>query len=132
MSARRRSLNFRNEICGRWAGCIDQANVAKSYFDSRVYILHNLLDLIIVFKKWFPKKDKYPFGRDSCSLDIYFEGNDNLLATFREPKLGTNKFAFKMHLKKGKEGIWSLVGNFSYLAQSEKISRATIRGHQDG
>ena len=42
----------------------------------------------------FQQKDKYPFGRDSCSLDIYFEGNDNLLATFREPKLGTNKFAF--------------------------------------
>ena len=22
-----RPLNFRNEICGRWVGCIDQANV---------------------------------------------------------------------------------------------------------
>ena len=39
----------------------------------------------------FPNKDLYPYGEDACSLYIYLENNDNLLATFDPVELGKIK-----------------------------------------
>ena len=36
----------------------------------------------------FRNKDLYPYGEDACSLYIYLENNDNLLATFDPVELG--------------------------------------------
>ena len=74
------------------SGDINETNPVEEYRGSQNTIKLDIYQTI-GFKCHFPNKDQYPFGIDKCSLYIYYQNNDNLLATFNPVQLGTNTFS---------------------------------------
>ena len=74
------------------SGDVNETSPTEKYKGSKNAIKLDIYQTIR-FRCHFPNKDQYPFGVDKCSLYIYYQNNDNLLATFNPVQLGTNTFS---------------------------------------
>ena len=76
-----RSLVIKKMNKPRLSGDVDVLNPIELY-DGSKNTLKLLIYQTVSFKCHFGRIDRYPFGEDKCSLYMYYDDHDNVLATF--------------------------------------------------
>ena len=91
-----RSLVIKKLNKPRLSGDIDVLNPIELY-DGSKNTLKLLIYETVTFMCHFGRIDRYPFGEDKCSLHIYYNDHDNVLATFHNIDL-SKYIIFFLHI----------------------------------